>query len=72
MQVVAKPESTPKASNMIMQTSTTAPSTTMNLEKGNPSQGSSSSNNPHHLKIFQPMLALYGPEQGQCWETYLN
>ena len=46
VQVVAKPESTPKASNMIMQMSTTAPSTTRNLEKGNASQGSSSSNNP--------------------------
>ena len=32
VQVVAKPESAPKANNMTMQTSTTAPSTTMNLE----------------------------------------
>ena len=73
VQVVAKPESTPKTSNMIMQMSTTVPNTTMNLEKGNPSQGSSSSINPHHhLKIFQPMLALHGLEQGQCWETFLN
>ena len=46
VQVVTKHESTPKASNMITQMSTTAPSTTMNLEKGNQSQGSSSSNNP--------------------------
>ena len=38
VQVVAKPESTPKASNMIMQTSTIVPSTTKNLGKGNPSQ----------------------------------
>ena len=68
VQVVTKPESTPKASNMIMQTSTIAPSTTVNLEKGNPSQESSSSNNPHHLKIFQPVLALHGLEQGQCWD----
>ena len=38
--VVAISESAPKASNMVMQTSTTAPSTTMHLEKRNPSQGS--------------------------------
>ena len=50
VQVVAKPESTPKTSNMIMQMSTIAPCTTMNLEKGNPSQGSSSSNNPPPLE----------------------
>ena len=38
VQVVAKPESIPNASNMIMQISTTAPSTTMKIEKGNPFQ----------------------------------
>ena len=47
---MAKPESTPKASSITTQMLTTAPNTTMNLEKGNPSQESSSSNNPLPLE----------------------
>ena len=47
-----------------MQMSTTAPSTTMNLEKGNPSQGSSSSNNPPPLENIPTHAGTPWPRAG--------
>ena len=62
--VVAKPESNPKASIIIMQTSTLAPSVTINLEKGNPFQGSSSGNNPPLLENIPTCAGTPWPEAG--------
>ena len=72
VQVVAKPKSTSKVNNTATQSSAIVPNTTMNSEKENTSQGNTSGNNPHQLKIFQPMLALHGLQQSQCQETYLS
>ena len=72
VRIVAKPESTHKASNIITQMSTTAPSTTMSLKREFLPKEAHQAKTPHHLKIFKPVLALHGPEQGQCWETYLK
>ena len=72
VQVVTKPESTPKTSNVTTQPPETAPSFTINSEKENPPQGGTPSSNPHCSKMFQPMLAPHGLEQGQGQVTCLN
>ena len=74
--VVAKPVPTPKTSNVTLQMPETIPITMMKLEKGkfqgNPPQGGSSADNPHHLKISQPEQALHGLQQGQHQEICLS
>ena len=47
-----------------MQMPTTAPNTTMNLEKGNPSQESSSSNNPPPLENVPTHAGTPWPRAG--------
>ena len=62
---MAKPAYTLKASNIITQTSTTAPpSTTVNLEKGNQSQGTSSSNKPPPLENIPTYAGTQWPRAG--------
>ena len=72
VQVVAKPESTPKTINVTTQPPNTAPSASVNSEKENPPQKAHQVGTPHCLKMFQLMLAPHGLEQGQGQVTYLN